>query len=297
MDLKTLETESLPARGGRSLRRTLNGAQPRYQHFNKVLIAWAEAYRKLRAEEWLALPSWAAAERLIRSGESLDQYARQHLRGALAHSDEELAPLRDPLALNLGEHRWLSSDREESYSDWLAWTLQGFAGAAEILPLLGINEQKAIDELAKMKHVVWREGVSEYGRTDIEVRFGARGLLVLEIKTRSPDPSLLLEQLKRYERRAEVQRARPKLFAYVGPEAPAQDISPFLFTPWQALCSRLRRYARRLKESDPMRAAAVLIFCGAVEQNLLGISAHPQRFRAMATVDYLKRWPEGDYER
>lgn len=174
---------------------------------------------------------------------------------------------------------------------------QGFGGAREILPILGINDKVIIDELGAIKQGVGREGVSEYGRTDIEVRFEARGLLVIEIKTQPPDPNSLLDQLKRYERWAEGQTPPQKRFIYVGPEAPDHDIGLFLFIPWQALCSRLRRYARRLKDSDLMRAAAVLIFCGAVEQNLLGISAHPQRFRAMASVDYLKRWPEGDYER
>lgn len=136
-------------------------ARPNYRRFTEVLVLWAEEYRKLRAEKPLTLPSWAAAERLIRSAESLDRYALDHLQEALGRSDEQLTPLRDPLRLNWGEHRWLSSDREESYSDWLAWVLQGFAGAAEVLPLLGINDQAIIDELQAVKHDVGREGVSE----------------------------------------------------------------------------------------------------------------------------------------
>ena len=53
---------------------------------------------------------------------------------------------------------------------------------------------------------------------------------------------------------------------------------------------RLRRYAKRVKESDLLRAAALLIFCGAVEQNLVGFSVRPRRFRTMATIDYLREW-------
>lgn len=271
-----------------------------YRRFTEVLIVWAEEYRK-RAEKPLALPSWAAAERLIRSAESLDKYALQHLQEVLMRSNEQLAPLRDPLALNWGGHRWLSSDREESYSDWLAWVLQGSAGAGEILPLLGINDEAILDELRAMKHIVGREGVSEHGRTDIQVRFETRGLLVIEVKTKPPDPNSLLSQLQRYEQWAEGQRAAGKagelFFVYLGPEVPTEDISRFSFTAWQVLCRRLRRYAKGLKESDLMRAAAVLIFCGAVEQNLLGISTHPRRFRAMASVDYLRSWHEREYER
>jgi len=55
-------------------------------------------------------------------------------------------------------------------------------------------------------------------------------------------------------------------------EAPEQAIVPFVFTNWQTLCKRLRLRASRLKESDVLRAASILIFCGAVEQNLLGLS-------------------------
>jgi hypothetical protein len=41
-----------------------------------------------------------------------------------------------------------------------------------------------------------------------------------------------------------------------------------------------------------MRASVILAFCGAAEQNLLGISAPPARFRAMASIDYLSTWME-----
>jgi hypothetical protein len=44
------------------------------------------------------------------------------------------------------------------------------------------------------------------------------------------------------------------------------------------------------KEPELLRAAAILIFCGAVEQNLLGLSDSPRRLRAMATINYLHEW-------
>jgi hypothetical protein len=270
------------------------GAQPNYRRFTEVFVALAEQYRKLPTEEPLtSLPSWAPAHRLIQSAESLDQYALQHLQEALARSDEKLAPLRDPLALNLGEHRWLSTDREESYSDWLAWVLQGSAGAADILPLFGFNDEATIEKLTALKHKVKREVAGEHGRTDIEVWFGKEGgLLLIEVKTQPPGRDLR-SQLGRYERWAGGQRADWKHLVYLGPETPTEDIRPFSSTPWETLCRRLRQHANRLKESDLMCAAAVLIFCGAVEENVLGISASPQRFRAQASFDYLQSWQGG----
>ena len=91
-----------------------------YRHFTEALLTWHKLYQDLPASAVIKSFSWDSARLLVQSGEALDHYARQHLEDAFAHSDKELSPLRDPLSLNLGKHRWLSADREESYSDWLA---------------------------------------------------------------------------------------------------------------------------------------------------------------------------------
>jgi hypothetical protein len=174
----------------------------------------------------------------------------------------------------------------------LAWILQGSSGAAEILPLLGIGDQTVMEKLTTLKHNVKREVPGEHGRTDIEVWFGAEGaLLLIEVKTQPPGHDLR-SQLRRYERWAAGQRANWKHLVYLGPETPAEDLRPFSSIPWETLCRRLRQHANRLKETDLMRAATVLLFCGAVEQNILGVSACPQRFRAQASFDYLQSWQE-----
>jgi hypothetical protein len=258
-----------------------------YSRLTKALLTWAELQRELPAKQ-LKLPSWDPAYELVRSAESLDRFARQHLEDALAHSDAALSPLRDPLALNLGAHRWLSADREESYSDWLAWILQGMPGAAEILPLFGLGDDGMSHVLGPVEKVR-REGLSPYGRTDIDVRFGKRGLLLIEVKVRLPG-SDVVSQLRRYDRWAAKEPVERRLLVLLGAEEPRERIAPFTFTGWQSLCQRLRRYADRLKESDMLRAAAILIFCGAVEQNIFGLSVRPGRFRAMPTVTYLRGW-------
>jgi hypothetical protein len=227
---------------------------------------------------------------MVASAESLDSYARRQLADVLGHSDAQFWPLRDPLRLSLGAHRWLSADREESYSDWLAWILQGMSGT-EILPLFGLGDDSTGDVLGPAASVR-REVVSEHGRTDVEVWFGERGLLLIEVKIQ-PTGSDLPSQLVRYEQWANRQRVGRRLFALLGTEDPQQNIGPFVFTDWRELCMRLRQYAKRLKESeepDLLRAAVLLIFCGAAEQNLIGLSEQPRRFRAMTTVKYLREW-------
>jgi hypothetical protein len=255
----------------------------------QILLRWHELYRKLLVSSRTESPSWDSARLLIGAAGSLDVYAQGHLKEALRCSDVELSPLRDPLGLPLGSHRWLSADREESYSDWLAWILQGISHAAEILPLFGRGDETAAEAFGQADHVE-REGVSEYGRTDIEVRFGKQGLLLIETKVGLLSSDLLKTQLKRYERWADRQRVERRLLVLLAPEEPEQNIAPFTFTDWRRLCCRLRQYANRAKNADLLHSAAILMFCGAAEQNLLGLSAAPRRFRAMATIDYLRGW-------
>jgi len=230
--------------------------------------------------------SWESATLLIQSATRLDEYERPQLDDAVSKSDLKLSPLSEPLKLNLGSHRWLRSDREESYSDWLAWILQGML-CREILTLFGVDDGIPVEPFVEIHRERW----SLYGRTDIEVRFGDRGFLLVEIKVREPGGELA-SQLKRYTQMVDKRPEAHKRLVLVGLEAPVHIIEPFTFTSWTTICERLRRYACRLRESETLRAAAMLIFCGAVEQNLLGFSIRPSRLGAMTTVDYLRRWHE-----
>jgi hypothetical protein len=219
----------------------------------------------------------------------VDEHARLRLQDALVRSDEQLSPLGEPLNLNLGKHRWLSADREESYSDWLAWILQGISDSAEILPLFALGDE-ASGELLGPVGEIRREVWSEHGRTDVEVPIG-KLLLLIEVKVRNTG-SELPSQLERYAQKISDQHVERALLVLLGTEAPEASLplSEFKFTDWRTLCQRLRRYANRIKGSDSLRAAAILIFCGAVEQNLLGFSSHPRGLRTVATVAYLHEW-------
>ncbi len=174
-----------------------------------------------------AAPDYGAFIEALRTWEQLTQRLQTNVEDAIAASNEELSPLSDPLKLNLGEHRWLSDDREESYSDWLVWILQGMSGADEILTLFGVGDDCARRELGKGS--VRRELPSEWGRTDVVVRFGDRGLFIIEVKI-GPTGKDFPDQLKRYEEWACNQGRGRKLFALLGTVKPAHDIRSFVFT-------------------------------------------------------------------
>lgn len=260
-------------------------SEPDYGLLIEALTLWQGLHRRLAASTQLV--SWEPATDLVGAARELDNYAYMHLDDALKRSDAELFPLRDPLRLNLGEHRWLSTDREESYSDWLAWILQGMADAAEILPLFALEDdpRNPLGRVDKIR----REASGEHGRTDVEAWFGDRGLLLIETKVR-PTDEFLAAQLTRYEKWVGEQRVGRRMMVLLGTEEPVESIGRFRFTDWRTLCIRLRGFAKRAKESDLLRSAAILMFCGAVEQNLLGMSSQPLPFHAMTTVDYLREW-------
>jgi len=255
--------------------------------------SWKEARkllgRRLQANAPLQdlPPDYGAFIEALLTWEQLGRRLQADVEGAIAASNAELSPLRDPLELNLGEHRWLSGDREESYSDWLAWILQGMSGAGEILPLFGLGDDCARQMSGKFS--VQRELASESGRNDVVVWFEDQGLFIIEVKI-APTGKDLPDQLKPYQEWACNQRVGQKLFALLGTVKPAHDIRPFVFTDWRTLCRRLRRYANGVKRSDLLRAAAILIFCGAVEENVAGLSVRRGHFHAMATVKHLRRW-------
>lgn len=156
---------------------------------------------------------------------------------------------------------------------------------------LFILPEGAEDEPVVSVGRIRREVCSEEGRTDIEVPLGERGLMLIEVKVHDPGAKLSA-QLERYHRKVFDPPVEHPLLVLLGTEAPESNLKlfGFTFTSWEALCQRLRLYAKRVKTSDLLRAAAVLIFCGAVEQNLLELSAEPKRFRAMTTVNYLRDW-------
>jgi hypothetical protein len=96
----------------------------------------------------------------------------------------------------------------------------------------------------------------------------AWGFLLIEVKVKDVGTEIS-RQLQRYANK--LAGRYNLLLVLLGTEAPKPDVKQcgFSFVRWDALCQRLRNHANRVKNSDMLLAAAILIFCGAAEQNLL----------------------------
>ena len=221
---------------------------------------------------------------------------------SLASSNRTFDPLADPLSTDFGAHRWLSSEREEAYSDWFGWILEQIGNAGRALRLLGVRDRELLQACASDTPIINREFKIPDGRPDLVVEFGNRLLVIVEIKTKPFDRDAVRNQLTRYARWIPDPGNPPQrtLCYFVAVEFGEFDCpSPFEPLPWRDLTLRMREQARewiRASKNQPpdrndlIRAAMTLAFCGAVEQNLLGLSGKPVLFRTRFSAQYLEEW-------
>ena len=85
---------------------------------------------------------WTPVRRVAAAFLSFAEYEKLHLYRLLHQSDQCLAPLSDPLRFSFWKHRWLDlrGEREESYSDWLAWLLEEMGSAETPLKVFGLED-------------------------------------------------------------------------------------------------------------------------------------------------------------
>lgn len=210
--------------------------------------------------------------------------ASQRLGDLLEQSGRTLFPgIGDPLStkLNLCSHRWLGKDREESYSDWLAWILERQEDPLRILPLFGLEAHSDSDEL----WTVDREVVTPFGRLDLLIRGRRLGELCVEVKTESVPGE---DQLERYLKW--LARASPRLgLVLLAVDHPEGDLpsDECRFCSWKHVAQRLRSWACDwLRAGRLYDAVMTLAFCGAVERNLLSLGGGG--LNALRTADYLE---------
>jgi hypothetical protein len=266
---------------------------------SRTLRLWANLYRRGAFRASLPSGCWQAADELLRVARAADRSARDGLAKSLAISNRSFDPLADPLAIHFRGHRWLSSEREEAYSDWFGWILEQIDAAGRVLKMLGVRDRNLLRECASEKPIINREIKIPDGRPDLIVEFGKRLLVIVEIKTKSFDGVAVLDQLKRYTRW--IQNRPQRTFCYFAAVEFGEFDCPAGFEPlpWRELTLRMREQAwewvRASKKqprngSDLIRAAMTLAFCGAVEQNLLGLSGKPVMFRTRPSAEYLEEW-------
>lgn len=235
-----------------------------------------------------------AAEEFSRSGRRCLEQRRKVLESLLWSSQQRLAPLGEPLLLDLGAHRWLKSEREEAYSDWLAWLL-GQMPSGDILKLFELPPPEDGCDLESPPLKVYREMWVEKGheeatgRLDVVIMLPGNNAIVIEVKKGCLAASDLLKQGGYYE---SVRKSGwdCRFFLLVSDE---EGESSFGFTvlPYSKLCRKLRFWAQqqcqRQELGDLGRVAMILAFVAAVEANLLGIFLSKSRLPSEATLNYL----------
>src|SRR5271165_3022858 len=82
-------------------------------------------------------PSWPAALAVVEAFTTMAKSEKTRLVQLYEESKSRLAPLSDPLDGRFYLHRQFYSEREEVYSDWLAWVLEHVASASAIGRILG----------------------------------------------------------------------------------------------------------------------------------------------------------------
>lgn len=102
----------------------------------RVYARWGQSFREEPIREPLA-----AVERLLQCHRELSKTQAARLVKLIEKSDRRLRPLADPLRLTIADHRWLHPERnrEESYSDWLAWILNRSNSTEFLLRAFGLK--------------------------------------------------------------------------------------------------------------------------------------------------------------
>ena len=89
-----------------------------------TLRTWGQLARSLALSQCSVVFSWDPVRRLTTTATPLFNALAKKVNELLDASDCRFSPLADPLRLDFAVHRWLRGNREEAYSDWLAWIVQ-----------------------------------------------------------------------------------------------------------------------------------------------------------------------------
>jgi hypothetical protein len=234
----------------------------------------------------------------------LVEHERIHLSALLRQADDRLAPFSDPLRLRFSGHRWLDPEREreESYSDWLAWLLEQMNSAEQVLRIFDLEDSEFGTIVRDKKPVVSREesirtttgGVK---RLDIVVRFEDAGVLLVEVKIRDLSDAGGGDNLPIYGSWLERCWPDPKCRRAIllVPISMESSFSGWEVLSWDHVSLKLRLHAAANSTSTPSKllfAAMLLCFASAVEQNLLGIRGTGATTSAPQTALYLEKFLE-----
>jgi hypothetical protein len=227
---------------------------------------------------------WAPVARILKSAQASQAVDQQELTALLEESNRLLFPLEDPFCTDFALHRWLRGSREEVYSDWLAWIMEGLDNAADVFRLFDINVPA--DAAQWNSAAAQRESPIPKGRLDIVLRWPDRALLVVEVKVTDED-SASTDKQKRYRRWMDRQAEPYKEAVLLVIDADSgSSKGGFARRDWRTVCLKLRSMAASkshtgaegvagTRRGQAVRSALMLALAGAVEQNLLDMPGRP----------------------
>jgi len=261
-------------------------------------------------QPWDTISTWKSIENLVTISQGLLVVEKERYFKLLDQSHARLQRwyLGEPLKVNLGAHRWLRSDREESYSAWLAWILEQLPGHRHLFDVLDLqlppNKSSAQTpwprpEISREKAI---QGRSSTRRLDIAIRYPRRASIIIETKVVSAEEADTKKQREYYAwlRRQDVP-AKSKFAVMVAVSGTRSKYEGFRLQTWQNLCLRLRRAV--LTEDmtkNVVKAAMILAFVGAVEQNILRFppgrepDANSSSVNWMEAANHIEEWLYGD---
>lgn len=235
------------------------------------------------------VPDWNYVTRMIDAVRPAMEVKASQLRSLLEKSRAKLAPLGEPLDLDLGLHRWLDPEREEAYSDWLAWVIQQAKTPARVFQLFGLPMPAALSDDAAFD--VQREDPVPFGhegqtgRLDVLVSVGGEPALIVEVKKGDAGA----DAAKHAGYKLSYPNAKGVLLAVSANESNDED---FRSRSWKKVCIEMRLLAIELckDKNATLAAAMVLAFAAAVEQNLVGLSVVSERldFASASVVGHLR---------
>jgi hypothetical protein len=244
----------------------------------------------------------ASLGRLIEISRRRVTLENERLVNLLDESTRILQPLSDPLVEDFGAHRWLQAEREEAYSDWLAWIFSRLGTAERILAVLG--EDRSPGQWGQLEASVVREyhveagHIDRTGRVDIHLEFQNAAVIWIEVKLTSAEDADMKKNAG-YRLSQEARHEADKRRFSIAITGSQQDYDGFEFRSWRTICVGLRRAALDLRHDEAVNTAAMtLAFVGAVEQNVLGFPGQLRRRAArgetvwagVEIADYLEFW-------
>ena len=269
----------------------------------------SEAAEALRT--WASLPnsapvSWKPLANMVRVAEAEALRLESRLNQLVNTSDAGLkrVSLSEPLKADLGLNRWLRKEREEAYSDWLAWILEELqkppGSAADVLEVLGIAEPAIVASSRSGNFQIEREFyIRAVGRLDLLLTLDKSVVVIIEVKKYSAETADTAKQAGYYQW-LEKQGFRQHRALLLVPDAAEEKYENFSRLLWADVCIRLRSVLPTLvTRIGPVKSSMFVAFISAVETNLLGLMAPApdaddvERLSYAGTVEHLEKYLGG----